>query len=472
MKTEVINPNVKNFIKSFRDIGYSFEVAVADIIDNSITAKASSIKILATAEPKLILSILDDGDGMSCAELVEAMRFATKDPDEKREKSDLGKFGLGLKTASCSQCKKLTVISKKSGVISARLWDLDYMGKNNKWLLIDPDEYDSLPLVEELRQQDSGTLVVWQNIDRYTKDGFTEKLDKLRKHLALVFHRFLSRGGSFSRLKMYINNNQLEAFNPFNIENTATQEIKPEKIKHHGFKIIVAPYILPHHSKKSQQEYQRYATEEGYTKSQGFYLYRAKRLLIYGTWWGLHKMGDAHNLVRIKIDIGNNQDRIWGIDIKKSTASPTIGLKKDLKRIIRQVTEKGSRPYTGRGRKIEDKAITRFWHIVPNGDEFRFAANKDHPVYQKLTSVLSEESLEQFVFYVKGLQAYLPLESIQGCLQENPYKIKQKDALSEEEIKLLADKLKKAPELDREYVDSLLKTELFKDREELLRNDS
>ncbi len=135
------------------------------------------------------------------------------------------------------------------------------------------------------------------------------------------------------------------------------------------------------------------------------------------------------------------------------------------------MTEKGSRPYTGRGRKIEDKTTTRFWHTVPNEDEFRFAANKDHPVYQKLTSVLSEESLKQLDFYLKGLQAYLPLDSIQAHLQENPHKIKQEDALPEKEIKLLADKLKKS-ELDREYVDSLLKTELFKNRKELLRNDS
>jgi hypothetical protein len=471
MKTEVINPNVKHFIKSLRDIGYSFDVAVADIIDNSITAKASSIQIHAAAEPDMILSILDDGDGMSSAELVEAMRLATRDPDEIRVKSDLGRFGLGLKTASFSQCKKLTVISKKNGIISARLWDLDYIGENNAWLLIAPDEYDSLPLVDELKQQDSGTIVVWQNVDRYSKNDFTERLDKLRKHLALVFHRFLSGKDSFHRLKIYINNNQLKAFNPFNIEHTATQEIEPEKIKLYDFKIIVAPFILPHHSKISQQEYARYATEEGYTRSQGFYLYRANRLLIYGTWWGLHKLGDAYNLVRIKIDIENDQDSAWGIDIKKSTASPSIELKKDLRRIIRQVTAKGSRPYTGRGRKIEDKTTTRFWHVVPKEDELRFAANQDHPVYQKLISVLSKESLELLDIYLKGLQAYLPLESIQAHLHENPHKIKQENALPEEEVKLLADKLL-ASELDKEYVDSLLKTELFSKRKELLRNDS
>src|SRR5690606_12525641 len=163
-----------------------------------------------------------------------------------------------------------------------------------------------------------------------------------------------------SPLKISINNHQLKPFNPFNPENSATQQLTAEKIKIKGENIVVQPYILPHHSKVSQAEYNKYATEDGYIKSQGFYLYRANRLLIYGTWWRLHKSIDAHKLVRIKIDIPNNQDQYWGIDIKKSTASPNEEIKKDLKRIISQVTEKGSRPYTGRGRKIEDKTVNRF----------------------------------------------------------------------------------------------------------------
>jgi HSP90 family molecular chaperone len=113
IKTELISPNVANFIESFRDIGYSFEVAVADLIDNSITAKARLIKIYTVANPDIVLSMLDNGTGMDEEELVEAMRLATKHPNDKRERGELGRFGLGLKTASFSQCKILTVISKK-----------------------------------------------------------------------------------------------------------------------------------------------------------------------------------------------------------------------------------------------------------------------------------------------------------------------------------------------------------------------
>lgn len=166
MKTESVSPNISNFIKSLRDIGYSFEVAVADVLDNSITAKAENIKIHTIDKPAMIFCLLDDGEGMSEDELREAMRLATKDPDEKREKDDLGRFGLGLKTASFSQCKKLTVISKKKGCISAKQWDLNFISKKNQWLLITPEEIDSFPLIDELKLQKQGTLVVWELIDR------------------------------------------------------------------------------------------------------------------------------------------------------------------------------------------------------------------------------------------------------------------------------------------------------------------
>lgn len=467
MKTQIVNPNLGNFIKSLRDVGYTFEIAVADILDNSITANASVVKIYTAAEPEIIFAMLDDGTGMSDEQLVEGMRMATRDPDDDRDKNDLGRFGLGLKTASFSQCQKLTVISKKAEIISAKQWDLELISKSNQWLLAtpEPEDFENLPLMDELKKQKHGTLVVWQTIDRYKKESFVNEIDKLRNHLALVFHRFLE--APFKPLKISVNNNGVEPFDPFNASHLATQEGAPEIIKIFNSTITVQPFILPHHSKLSQQEYERYATEEGYTKSQGFYLYRSNRLLIHGTWWGLHRAIDAHKLVRVRIDISNDQDRLWGIDIKKSTARPLPEIKNDLARIIRQTTEKGSRPYTGRGRRIEDKATTRFWEIVPLNDDFRFALNQEHPLYLKLLESCSDENL--LISYLKGLQAYLPLEAIQSHLQQHPHKIKQETALTEEEIAELAERLKMSG-LAPDYIESLLKTELFKNRKELFEN--
>lgn len=458
----IVNPNVKNFIQSLRDIGYSFEVAVADLIDNSITAKASLIKIYTVSEPELIFSLLDNGTGMSETELIECMRLATKSPLDIRNEDDLGRFGLGLKTASFSQCKKLTVVSKRDDTISAKQWDLDYISLKNEWYLKSVDDYLNLPLANELAEMKNGTLVCWQEIDRSEKKNFSNVIDRLRKHLSLVFHRYLE-GADRKTLKISINNNPVIAFNPFNLNHPATQQIASEKINLFDSTINIQPYILPHHSKLSQQEYELYATEEGYIKSQGFYLYRGNRILIYGTWWGLHKSLDAHKLVRIKIDIPNSMDTHWGIDIKKSIARPSEKIKTDLKRIIDSVTEKGSRPFTGRGRKIEDKTIVQFWEILPVNDEFRFAVNQNHPLLRDLKSELSSDTLEKLTIYLKGLQAYLPLEAIQHNLQKNPHLIKQTDALSEEDIESLNEKLL-AKGLSKDYIEELLKTEIYINR--------
>jgi hypothetical protein len=310
-------------------------------------------------------------------------------------------------------------------------------------------------------------LIIWEDIDRYKEQSFANNIEKLRKHLSLVFHRFLEGSDSFNKLKISINNNLLKPFDPFNANNDATFRKSSEKIKIFNSIIEITPYILPHHNKVSQQEWEEYSTSDGYIKSQGFYLYRANRLLIHGTWWGLHKAIDAHKLVRIKIDISNKQDRYWGIDIKKSTANPMPEIKNDLKRIILEVTKEGSKPFIKRAKKINDKTTTKFWITIPLNDVFHFGLNKEHPIYQKLISSLSEDNHSLLNMYLKGLEAYLPLEAIQSHLQQNPHKVKQESALSEEDIKELVVKLKSSG-LSQEYIESLLKTEIFKNKKGLL----
>ncbi|MDP3087046.1 MAG: ATP-binding protein [Methylotenera sp.] len=468
----VVNPNVGNLVTSLRDIGYTFEIAVADIVDNCISAGARNVQIIALSEPKNIVCILDDGCGMNEAQLIEAMRLATQNPLLERSIIDLGRFGLGLKTASFSQCKKLTVASKKNHILSNKQWDLDYISTKNEWLLLTPDlaSFEHIPLFRSLQGAENGTIVIWEDLDRFQSTSFAHLIDSLRKHLSLVFHRFLEFNGA-KKLKISINNFDLEPFNPFNVESIATQQISEEKITVYGETISIQPFILPHHSKISQQEFERYATDEGYTKSQGFYLYRSNRLLIYGTWWGLHKISDAHKLVRIKIDITNTQDSFWGIDIKKSTAKPVGIIRDDLKRIISQVTERGSRPFTGRGRKIEDKTTKRFWDLQPDNEQIKFTLAFDHPVYQELISTLSEHSKELMGIYLKGVQAYLPLEAIQAQLNQNPHLIQQEALMGESDVLRLAEILN-GLELDESVISTLMKTEMFKNRKELLERKS
>ena len=463
MKKEIVNPYVGNFIKSLRDVGYTFEIAVADVMDNSIDAGAKNIKISILPKPKPIFAMFDNGIGMNEKELIEAMRLASKDPNKHRGKKVLGKFGLGLKTASFSQCKKLTVISKKDCQINIRQWDLDYISRENEWLLIEPkiSDYQDKPFWKNLEKIRNGTIVIWEEMDRYGEEEYSDLIDSLRDHISLTFHRFLEGGKGNKKIIVEINESVIHPFNPFNSESKVTQELPEEKIKLYGETIKIQPCILPHHSKVSQSDYKKYGTKEGYTKAQGFYLYRANRLLIHGTWLGLHKISDAHKLVRIKVEIPNNQDEHWGIDIKKSKAKPVKAITDDLRRIINTVTEKGSRPYTGRGKRILDKSVKRFWELIPVDGGIRFGLSKTHPLYEQILKGMDKDQKEVFNLYLNGLEAYIPLNAIQAKLNQNPHEIKQDTAIKKEEISTLMEKLKDL-NLDPEYIEELMKTELFK----------
>lgn len=471
MKYEIVRPNVSNFVKSLRDMGYTFEIAVADILDNSISAKAKKIQIQFDNQPELCFALLDNGVGMTESELVEAMRLGSKSPDDKREKNDLGRFGLGLKTASFSQCKQLILITKQQNKVFCRKWDLDYIELHDEWHLITPlnKEIKDLPLYESLLNQSSGTLVIWRAIDSFEESSYLDIVQNLRNHLSLVFHRFLAGNILTRKIDVSVNGKPIVPFNPFNESNTATQALPEQKFKINGSYVKVRPFILPHHSKMSRQEFDRYATVDGYTKSQGFYLYREGRLLIHGTWWGLNKVSDAHKLVRIRIDTTNEQDQLWNIDIKKSTATPDKVLKDQLKRILGQVLERGSRPYTGRGRNLIDNKTTKLWMVALNNEEIRFSINKQHPIISKLMETMEPYQNELLISYLKGLEAYLPLATIQSHLMTDPYKVNQSVSMEQEDKKLLAEKLKEIGLEDFE-IEALLKTEIFKDNEVLLKD--
>lgn len=468
MDFEIIRPDVSNFIKSLRDVGYTFEIALADIIDNSITAQATEVHIFAKKEPSLSVSILDNGYSMNEKELVEAMRLGSKDPKKERGKNDLGRFGLGLKTASFSQCKRMTVISKQQNSIAYRQWDLDKLEIANEWRLMSPSETDLLhnDAYMKLLEQPSGTLVIWEEIDTIEPEMFESTIVDLNRHLSLVFHRFLEGEMGQEKLKIYTNYRLLEPFNPFNPRHKATQILEEEKIRYDGHNIIVQPYILPHHSKVSENEYNMYATDDGYTKSQGFYLYREGRLLIHGTWWGLNRISDMHRLVRIKVDITNAQDHIWNIDVKKSTASPQKGVRDNLRRLLNGVLSQGTRPYTGRGRRVKSISATPLWEVLINPEDVRFVVNKKHPLYEEIQNFLQGEARDLLNLYVSSLEANLPLTAIQSHMISNPYSIKQDEQIDIDEVHSLIINLKNAGFTD-EKIKALVDDDILSKAKEL-----
>lgn len=261
MQVRETPPFAPVLMESTRAIGYSLEAAIADIIDNSIAAKAGKVQLFFFPVDDAYVCILDDGSGMDNAQIDVAMQYGSKSPTDIRDASDLGRYGLGLKTASLSQCRVLTVVSKQGNTVIGRRWDLDYVIETGTWslLILDEDDIEQVPHITDLKEQENGTLVVWQNLDRllmgeldYEK-SLGRKMDDVRQHLGLVFHRYLSGEAGIKRLEIFFNGVKIKAADPFLLKKS-TQAMDTETLIIRGKKILVKPYILPHISKMTEEE--------------------------------------------------------------------------------------------------------------------------------------------------------------------------------------------------------------------------
>lgn len=409
-----VRPILSVFLSSLRDIGYSFETALADLVDNSISANAENIKIYALPSTDKLV-IVDDGNGMSDDMLKEAMRLGTQ--KETRAKNDLGRFGLGLKTASFSQCKRLTVFSKCDQTISGYTWDLDFLSQKDDWLLQKASIDDLKSKLNEMSPQIYGefssakhaSLILWEKIDRYSEEEFDEELKNARKHLALTFHRYLGFPGFNGQMvKLYFNNTKIDPFDPFTSKdkNTARSGMQAQTDEYtlsNGTSLSVTPYILPPLNKLSQSEYKELATTEGFTRSQGFYLYRQGRLLIYGTWFGLSCIKDASNLVRIRIDVDVYQDQEWKIDVKKSTAFPNLEIRKILSHYVNVPIDKSKKVHKASG-IVSKKTKECYWKEVIFNDTSEFKINEEHPRYKALIENMTTEQKQRLKGYLACLE--------------------------------------------------------------------
>jgi len=393
-----LNPRPSALLESLRSIGYTLETALADIIDNSITANSNNISVrFAWNNGDPWIAIIDDGDGMSNDELIDAMRFGSRNPVEQRAKNDLGRFGLGMKTASISQCRHLVVASKKNNKIAACEWDLDRIAKSDsvEWLA---GHLDSASIFQDERLHElvsdflgsskSGTILLWRRLDiicaAADENRFSDAMNLARVHLEMIFHRFISPDLGCSSIKIDFNNNLLEAFNPFGPAVPARQELTSETIHINGSEVFVQPYILPHRSKVPAALYEQYAGEQGYLHNQGFYIYRNRRLIISATWFRLIKKEELNKLIRVKVDITNDLDKIWKIDIKKSEASPPELVRKELKKIINKISGAGKLVFTRRATRLKNRTITPVWSREVADGKIRYGINQEHPLIKAL----------------------------------------------------------------------------------------
>ena len=304
-------PDAHLLLSSLRSVGYKVETAVADIIDNCISAHADEIHIdFIWNDVESSIYIYDNGEGMSKPDLISAMKIGSADPNVIRSIDDLGRFGMGMKTAAFSLGKRLTVYSKNKGEISSACWDLEYIEQRHdgNWTLTVEQEDSE----KHLAVFEAGTVVKIDNLDRLidenslkkSKINFFNTMEKVKSHTSLIFHRFIEEDG----LKIYFGEELTEAWNPFILNNAATQELSEENIE--GDKpVYIQPYVLPHKTKfNSEEEYKLAQGYRGWNAHQGFYVYRNRRLLVYGTWFDFLKKEPAFNLASVSMGAEFNDE--------------------------------------------------------------------------------------------------------------------------------------------------------------------
>ena len=476
-------PSPTSLAESLRDIGYSMPTAIADLIDNSITAQATEISISSRwNNQKPWLAVIDNGHGMGIEDLVAAMRLGSRSPLLEREKKDLGRFGLGMKTASFSQCRQLTVISKIKGQEPRAVeWDLDELAnaQDTRWNLnvkdlsaSGEDSFAAELVKDYLDAYLSGTIILWRKMDRIAPEEkaatresyFNAIIQEVRDYISLVFHRFLSAENFAKKIQITMNGANLIGFDPFNSRHPATQELPKQNIVVKNETIGVQPYVLPHHNKVSREEWEKLSGPGGYFQNQGFYVYRENRLISFVTWFRIIKKQELTKLVRVRIDIPNSLDMLWGIDVKKSRAIPPESVRNQLKQIIAKIEFRGKQVYKQRGTVLRSDSTIYFWNRVARDQAIYYEINREHPLLKSFAGDLEGSECSKLNNIISAIESTFPREQYYNDLADTPESvIKERltDEVLEEILKNYIAIIFNNKTLEEEEIEKILSIEPF-----------
>lgn len=454
-----VAPDASSMIESMRAHGYTLPTAVADFIDNSIAAGCRSVWLrFEWAGSDSWISITDDGSGMSEEALVGAMRLGSQNPLEARDPTDLGRFGLGLKTASFSQARRLTVRSvTEAGEDSLRRWDLDHLAKPDVqgWQLLRTAHPDTGNRIEEFERNAlvKGTVVLLEVLDRVTgagdglaateatEDHFVSEIARVREHLEMVFHQFISDPPN-KKITIYINGIPVEPWDPFVTDHPATESFPPDRFPAdpatERFRSVkVMGYVLPHRDRfdesdpvNSKSLHKKAGGPAGWNAQQGFYLYRSRRLIIPGAWLGLGpgnngwKKEEHFKLARLRLDIPNSMDQEWQIDVKKSTALAPPALRGWLTGLAKTVRERAKQVYAHRG-KYGPRDPRKDEHAYPwvtnkrAGGVFSYRIDRGNSILEALIDSLSPDGKKRLETLLRLIEETVPVQRIWIDAAEN-----------------------------------------------------
>ena len=428
----------KALLTGLRAIGYNFSTAVADIIDNSISAEATEIRVFSdplNQEP--YFCILDNGHGMSMSELDNAMLPGSDRENKEDSKLELGRFGLGLKSASLSQCREFTVASKKFGKIRAMSFDLDVIEDSNKLLLkqLSNGEIELLPEIDRLKSYETGTLVIWTKFDKIEglaknfEDSFRAAVSDSKKHVELVFHRF------YNKIAIFYNEKRIERRDPFLLGSVGRQQTgRTSTINIDGSEITVIPYTLPFANTLTSDEKALLGNPKSIFDEQGFYLYRNERLISWGSWMRMGIRSELNKLARIQVDIPSSLDSVWMLDVKKSSDKIPDKIKDRIRMAVEDSIVRSKRTTKFPG--VKEQSVTcKMWdRINEHEGKIRYQINRNAPSIMALNDAIGDTEKELLEIVLSQIEAYLPKYSISNDNMESLNIVNSGDDCEEEHL--------------------------------------
>jgi hypothetical protein len=459
IKSEEATPNPEYLIKSIAEQGYSLETSLADLMDNSISAKANKIEVLIDTESEPFkLFIADDGQGMTENELSKNMQFPSNSPEDSRLNSDLGRFGLGMKTASFSQTRKFTVLSKKRGdnKYHGRTWDVDFLKANGWKIIVNSDEevarlmyqYNKLSkdFLKQFEDYKPNTIVIWEGLYKFEsylregnrKDALKREITKVTSdYLALVFHRFL--GKHVNPLKIRINNTIVSPFNPFPEEEKDFRQIEPKQSSFRSDVIKIEGFVLPSRAiTESKQSLTKWTTRyRGLMDMEGLYIYRADRIILFGGWNGIVKKAPRLQLARLRVEVGNSVDHLLHLNVAKSQIVVPHELRNAFEDYIQELKVEAEREYYNRGiRKFSgtksQNHVELFERSYSNKGSV-LEVNNNFPLIKNLQETLNKNQSSQLNLLLRMINTRV--NNIRHVHEEKEFLgIEEKDGVSIEEL--------------------------------------
>jgi hypothetical protein len=453
-------PNPEYLIKSIAEQGYSLETSLADLMDNSISAHATRLEVLidTNLEP-FMLFLADDGNGMNEDELISSMQFPSNSPEVSRVNHDLGRFGLGMKTASFSQTRKFTVLTRKKGEkkYHARTWDVDFL-KNNGWKIIVNSDDEVSILLEQYRNLSKGllnsfdefepnTIVIWEGLYKFEnylkkqnrKDALQREITEVTSdYLALVFHRFMER--KRNPLQIRINNTLVIPFNPFPEEEKDFRQIEPKQSSFRSDVIKIEGFVLPSRAiKESSDSLTKWTTRNrGLMDMEGLYIYRADRIILFGGWNGIVKKAPRLQLARLRVEVGNSIDDLLHLNVAKSQIVIPHELRNAFEEYIHELKIEAEREFYNRGiRKFsgtKSQNHNQLFERSPSNKGSILEVNYDFPIVRNLKESLNDKQNSQLNLLIRMINNRI--NNIRHVHEEKEFlEIEEKDGMSSIELK-------------------------------------